>query len=67
VELKGTIDDRIKESRTPHNMARCKINQGAYTMSELKTRLQNEVWDRQDEREERQNHLQAQFFKPPPG
>jgi hypothetical protein len=67
VELKGTIDDRIKESRTPHNMARCKINQGAYTMSELKTRLQNEVWDRQDEREERQKHLQAQFFKPPPG
>jgi hypothetical protein len=53
VELKGTLDERIKESKTPHNIAQCKSNQGAYTMSELKARLQSEVWDPHDAREQR--------------
>jgi hypothetical protein len=49
VELKGTVKDRVKESRTPNNIAKCKSNQGAYTMSELKTRLQTEIWGPRDE------------------
>ena len=44
VAFEGTLQDRIKESKTPINPARCKQNQGATTMSELKTRLQSEVW-----------------------
>jgi hypothetical protein len=67
VDFEGTIDERIKESRTPHNIAQCKWNQGAYTMSELKHRLQSEVWDPHDRYEELWNeHWREQLIKPKP-
>jgi hypothetical protein len=67
VNFEGTIDERIKESRTPHNIAQCKWNQGAYTMSELKHRLQSEVWDPHDRYEELWNeHWREQLIKPKP-
>jgi hypothetical protein len=39
----GDLKDRIRETRTPINPARCHTNQGAYTMSELKKRIHNEI------------------------
>src|SRR5687767_15479286 len=70
VDFEGTIDERIKESRTPHNIARCKWNQGAYTMSELKHRLQSEVWGPKDEYDKLWEEWESQMIdpqvKPPP-
>jgi len=46
VHLEGTVYERArqaKEARTPNNISRCKINQGAYTMSELQKRHANEI------------------------
>jgi hypothetical protein len=65
VELEGTPDERIRESRTPHNIAQCKSNQGAYTLSELKTRLHSEVWDPADRFNELwDQHWETQLIKP---
>jgi hypothetical protein len=70
VDFEGTIDERIKESRTPHNIARCKWNQGAYTMSELRARLQSEVWGPKDEYDKLWEEWESQMIdpqvKPPP-
>jgi hypothetical protein len=68
VELDGHVKERTQETRTPHNVAQCKWNQGAYTMSELKTRLQKERWDPDNKRrKEYEDYWEKQHgIKPPP-
>jgi hypothetical protein len=65
VELPGTLQDRIRESRTPNNIAQCKSNQGAYTMSELKTRLWKEIWGPRDRFDKGwEDYWEQQMIKP---
>jgi hypothetical protein len=45
VSPKGTVHERIAELKTPINHAKCKRNQGAYTLSELEKILKAEGWD----------------------
>jgi hypothetical protein len=66
VELEGTVHDRVKESRTPHNVAQGYCNRGAYTMSELKKRLKAEIWDPNDAWEQEQNEFWKKVAQPPP-
>jgi hypothetical protein len=59
VELEGTVKERVAETRTPNNPAQCKWNQGAYTMSELKKRLREEVWTPKEKHEKEWHNFWA--------
>ena len=49
VEPEGSLQDRIKEAKTPANHAQTKRSQGARTLSELEARLEKEVWGPKEE------------------
>jgi len=67
VELHGSVYDRVKESRTPHNISHCHRNRGAATLSDLKKRLKTEVWDPTDARQKEYDEMVREMqSKPPP-